>query len=110
MKYYIIDITKLVQDLYVEKYTMLMKERTCTEIEIFPMDRRAWWAAIYGLHRIRHNWSDLAAAAAAAFMHYKPQHNKNINSHKLMKGLVYIQAISFIDTDNIIQNLHGKKK
>ena len=34
MKYYIIDLTKLVQDLYVEKYTMLMKERTCTEIEI----------------------------------------------------------------------------
>ena len=27
-----------------------------------------------------------------------------------MKGLIYIQAISFIDTDNIIQNLHGKKK
>ena len=35
MKYYIVDLTKLVQDLYVEKYTMLMKERTCTEIEIF---------------------------------------------------------------------------
>ena len=29
-----------------------------------PRDRGAWWAAIYGSHRIRHDWSDLAAAAA----------------------------------------------
>ena len=28
-------------------------------------DRGAWWAAIYGSHRVGHNWSDLAAAAAA---------------------------------------------
>ena len=25
--------------------------------------REAWWAAIYGLHRVRHNWSDLAAVS-----------------------------------------------
>ena len=31
-----------------------------------PRDGGAWWAAIYGLHRVRHDWSDLAAAAAAA--------------------------------------------
>ena len=32
-----------------------------------PRDRGAWWAAIYGsrLHRVGHDWSDLAAAAAA---------------------------------------------
>ena len=29
-----------------------------------PRDRAAWWAAVYGVHRVRHNWSDLAAAAA----------------------------------------------
>ena len=29
-----------------------------------PRDGGAWWAAIYGLHRVGHNWSDLAAAAA----------------------------------------------
>ena len=28
--------------------------------------REAWWAAIYGSHRVGHDWSDLAAAAAAA--------------------------------------------
>ena len=29
-----------------------------------PRDGGAWWAAVYGLHRVGHNWSDLAAAAA----------------------------------------------
>ena len=29
-----------------------------------PRDGGAWWAAIYGLHRVRHDWSDVAAAAA----------------------------------------------
>ena len=31
-----------------------------------PRDGGAWWAAVYGVHRVGHNWSDLAAAAAAA--------------------------------------------
>ena len=31
-----------------------------------PRDRGAWWAAVYGSHRVGHDWSDLAAAAAAA--------------------------------------------
>ena len=29
-----------------------------------PRDSRAWWAAVYGSHRVGHDWSDLAAAAA----------------------------------------------
>ena len=29
-----------------------------------PRDGRAWWAAVYGVNRVRHDWSDLAAAAA----------------------------------------------
>ena len=29
-----------------------------------PRDRGAWWAAVYGVHRVRHDWCDLAAAAA----------------------------------------------
>ena len=29
-----------------------------------PRDRGAWWAAVYGSHRVGHDWSDLAAAAA----------------------------------------------
>ena len=28
-----------------------------------PRDGGAWWAAVYGSHRVRHDWSDLAAAA-----------------------------------------------
>ena len=31
-----------------------------------PRDRRAWWAAVYGVAQSRHDWSALAAAAAAA--------------------------------------------
>ena len=27
-----------------------------------PRDGGAWWAAVYGSHRVGHNWSDLAAA------------------------------------------------
>ena len=30
-----------------------------------PRDVGAWWAAILGSHRVGHDWSDLAAAAAA---------------------------------------------
>ena len=29
-----------------------------------PRDGGAWWAAVYGVHRVGHDWSDLAAAAA----------------------------------------------
>ena len=32
-----------------------------------PRDGGAWWAAVYGVARVRHNWSDLAAAAATVF-------------------------------------------
>ena len=28
-----------------------------------PRDRGAWWAAVYGPHRVGHDWSELAAAA-----------------------------------------------
>ena len=31
-----------------------------------PGDGGAWWAAVSGSHRVRHDWSDLAAAVAAA--------------------------------------------
>ena len=30
-----------------------------------PRDGGAWWAAVYGVAQSRHDWSDLAAAAAA---------------------------------------------
>ena len=34
-----------------------------------PGDGGAWWAAIYGLHRVGHDWSDLAALAAVLSDH-----------------------------------------
>ena len=38
-----------------------------------PRDRVAWWAAIYGLHRVGHNWCDLAAAAATLMAESKEE-------------------------------------
>ena len=34
----------------------------CSSLEN-PRDGGAWWAAVYGLHRVGHGWSDLAAVA-----------------------------------------------
>ena len=31
-----------------------------------PRDQGAWWAAIYGSHRVRYDWSNLTATAAAS--------------------------------------------
>ena len=39
-----------------------------------PRDGGAWWAATMGSHRVGHNWSDLAAAAAAAAWEYDNQY------------------------------------
>ena len=38
-----------------------------------PRDRGAWWAASMGSHRVGHDWSDLAAVAAA--YHYQKQNS-----------------------------------
>ena len=35
-----------------------------------PRDRGAWWAAVYGSHRVGHDWSDLAAAARGFCKHW----------------------------------------
>ena len=35
-----------------------------------PRGRVAWWAAIYGVARVGHNWIDLAVAAAKAPIKY----------------------------------------
>ena len=34
-------------------------QRSCLEN---PRDRGAWWAAVYGVTQVRHDWSNLAAA------------------------------------------------
>ena len=35
-----------------------------------PGDRGAWWLPSMGSHRVRHDWSDLAAAAALYLLYY----------------------------------------
>ena len=49
-----------------------MATHSCSCLEN-PRDGRAWWAAIYGSHRVEHDWSDLAAAAARCFRVLSPQ-------------------------------------
>ena len=39
-----------------------------------PRDRGAWWVPSMGSHRVGHDWSDLAAAAAAAVWCYENVH------------------------------------
>jgi len=36
-----------------------------------PRDAGAWWTAVYGLHRVRHYWSNLAAATPLRYKHIK---------------------------------------
>ena len=43
-----------------------------------PRDGGAWWAAVYGVTQSRHNWSDLAAAAAKDFESSSPCHTVNL--------------------------------
>ena len=38
-----------------------------------PRDSGAWWAAIYGSHRVGHDWGDLAAAARGPSVSYLRQ-------------------------------------
>ena len=38
-----------------------------------PRDGGAWWALSMGLHRVGHNWSDLAAAAVSNWSTYFPK-------------------------------------
>ena len=43
-----------------------------------PRDRGAWWALIYGLHRVGHNWSDLAAVLNVHWKDWCWSWNSNI--------------------------------
>ena len=44
-----------------------------------PRDGGAWWAAIYGVVRVGHDWSDLPAAAAASQLSYYGQESLRRN-------------------------------
>ena len=53
--------------------------------------REAWWAAVYGSHRVGRNWSDLAALAAAAERLTLPHCPLLIFSMRLFISLTYLQ-------------------
>ena len=50
-------------------FTFMHWRRKCNPLQCSclenPRDGGAWWAAIYGSHRVGHDWSNLAAATAA---------------------------------------------
>ena len=51
-----------------------------------PRDRGAWWAASMGSHRVGHDWSNLAAAAASLIWYKKTSSDGRVlspKSHKL---------------------------
>ena len=49
-----------------------------------PRDGGAWWAAIYGVVRVGHDWSDLPAAAAASQLSYYGQESLRRNGVAIM--------------------------
>ena len=59
--------------------------------------REAWWAAVYGSHRVGHNWSDLAAVAAAAERLTLSHYPLLIFSMRLFISLTYLQKFYIMD-------------
>ena len=45
------------------------------------MDGWAWWAAVHGSLRVGHDWSDLAAAAAAFVWGNGKHHEESMQNH-----------------------------
>ena len=56
-----------------------------------PRDGGAWWAAISGSHRVGHDWSNLAAAAAAAWT----EEEKDLYSLKLSKDRFHLDEMTW---------------
>ena len=59
-----------------------------------PRDGGAWWAAICEVAQSRHNWSDLAAAAAAYFI--EVQLTYNVSSAQQKDLVIYIYIYTYI--------------
>ena len=61
------DWTELIQVKTNLKATVYIPQLGCPMFLSFSSrDGGAWWAAIYGVARVGHDWSDLAATAAAS--------------------------------------------
>ena len=67
--------------------------------------REAWWAAIYGVsHRIGHDWSNLAAAAAAKSLNWI-NHSSLVVSMKVKHMHILWQSNS--TPRNIVNRMHA---
>ena len=60
------------------RLSIFSREGSGTPLQYFclenPMDGGAWWATVHGVARVGHDWSDLAAAAAASFHLFMDHH------------------------------------
>ena len=74
-----------------------------------PRDEGTWWAASRGLHRVRHNWRDLAAAGAAAAA--TPAATHSSHPHISQAWVIWIQVGGrerVKDVPRKTQHLRGK--
>ena len=55
-----------------------------------PRDGGAWWAAVYGVHRVGHDWSDLAAAAAVGVKNHHIWFNLHLPCDHLWVSLIFL--------------------
>ena len=65
--------------------------RQCSCLEN-PRDGGAWWAAVYGVARVRHDWSNLAAAAAAYGLFYFIINDNVLIFHILLVYKIFIKS------------------
>ena len=63
-----------------------------------PRDGGAWWAAVYGVHRVGHNWSDLAAVYICQSYSFNSSHLLLPQVHFLCLPLHSCPANMFICT------------
>ena len=84
-----------------------------------PRDGGAWWAAVYGSHRVGHDWSDLAAAAAAClrficvhisrvnpYLHHKKTlHLKNNNGNNISYYKIIFRTLKSFHTTYLGKDL-----
>ena len=68
-----INLPQEAKDLYSENYQIPMKEGNGTPLQYFclenPMDGGAWWAAVHGVARVRHDWA--TSLSLFTFMHWR---------------------------------------
>ena len=76
-----------------------------------PRDGGAWWAAIYGSHRVGHDWSNLAAAAAAlSFLWIKTAPRKRQSISTFIINQISIPTLSSIQNKTRNSSHHRKSE